>query len=184
MTRILLEAPAVEPVLIAEAKAHLRLDRDDEDDLVGALIVAARVAAETEIRRVLIAQKWRVLVDRWPAAGLALPVGPVLAVDAVRAVEPGGAAAVLAADDYRLDPIVGSLRLIKPAPDAAYYEIDFSAGYGVSGLNVPQPLRQAIQLLVTHWYEHRSTVLVGDATGAMPFGYRELVTPYRRVALC
>ena len=101
MKRILLEAPAVEPVLIGEAKAHLRLDRDDEDDLVGALIVAGRVAVETEIRRVLIAQKWRAIVDLWPAAGLVLPVVPVLAVDTVRAVEPGGGATVLAADDTR-----------------------------------------------------------------------------------
>ena len=184
MKRILLEAPAVEPVLIAEAKAHLRLDSDDEDDLVGALIVAARVAVETEIRRVLIAQKWRAVVDRWPAAGLALPVVPVLSVDTVRSVDSGGIATVLPADDYRLDPIVGSLRLLNPAPNAAYHEIDFSAGFGASGLNVPQPLRQAIQLLVTHWYEHRSTVVIGDPTAATPFGYRELVTPYRRMALC
>ena len=39
MKRILLEGPAVEPVLVAEMKAHLRLDGDEEDDLLGALIV-------------------------------------------------------------------------------------------------------------------------------------------------
>ena len=79
---------------------------------------------------------------------------------------------------------MGALRLINPAPNAVFYEIDFSAGFGASGLNVPQPLRQAIQLLVTHWYEHRSTVVMGDPAGAMPYGYRELVGPYRRMALC
>ena len=49
---------------------------------------------------------------------------------------------------------------------------------------MPQPLRQAIRLLVTHWYENRSAVVLGDDSGAMPLGYRELVAPYRRMALC
>jgi SPP1 family predicted phage head-tail adaptor len=125
MKRILLEPPAVEPVLLAEAKAHLRLDGEAEDDLVGALIVAARVAVETEIRRVLIAQKWRVIVDRWPAAGLMLPIVPVLAIDTVRAIDRGGTASVLPADDYAVDPIVGSVELLRPSPGAVRYEIDF-----------------------------------------------------------
>lgn len=183
MKRILLEAPAVEPVLVAEAKAHLRLDSDDEDDFIGALLAAARVALETEIRRVLIAQKWRAIADHWPAAGLLLPVVPVIAVDEIRAIE-GGAASVLPVEAYELDAIVGSVRLIPSAPRAESYEVDYVAGFGVSGLDVPQPLRHAIRLLVTHWYENRSAAIVGDSSVPPPFGYRELVAPYRRMALC
>ena len=51
MKCMLLAGPAMEPVLLAEMKAHLRLDGTAEDDLLGALIAAARVAVETEIRR-------------------------------------------------------------------------------------------------------------------------------------
>ena len=46
---------------------------------------------------------------------------------------------------------------------------------------MPQPLRQAIRLLVTHWYENRSAVVLGDDANATPLGYRELVAPYRQV---
>lgn len=75
MKRILLEGPAVEPVLLPEIKAHLRLDGDTEDDLLDGLITAARVAVETEIRRVLIAQRWRAVFDDWLWDELVLPVG-------------------------------------------------------------------------------------------------------------
>ena len=85
MKRILLEGPAAEPILLAEAKAHLRVSANDEDELVGALITAARVAVETEIRRVLIAQEWRVIVEAWPEDGVTLPFVPALSVEAVRA---------------------------------------------------------------------------------------------------
>jgi uncharacterized phiE125 gp8 family phage protein len=184
MKRILLEGPAVEPVLLAEAKAHLRLDGSAEDDLVGALIAAARVAVETEIRRVLIEQRWRAIVERWPPTGLILPVSPAIGVDEVRGIDGEGGATVLAAEDYEFEAVDGSVLLLEPTPDAVKYDIDFSAGYGSSGLDVPQPLRHAIRLLVTHWYEHRSAVILGDTALAAPLGWRELVAPYRRLLLC
>ncbi len=171
MKRLLLEGPAVEPVLLAEAKAHLRLDTDDEDDLVGALIAAARVAVESEIRRVLISQSWRAIVEDWPTEGIFLPVQPVISVDAVRAVDADGVATDLDSEDYEFDPADFSLTL-DPVTGTDHYEIDFTAGYGTSGIDVPQPLRQAIRLLVTHWFEHRSAVTLT----ADPGGFQSAIT--------
>jgi len=184
MKRILLEGPAVEPLLLADAKAHMRVDGNAEDDLTASLIAAARVAVESEIRRVLISQKWRAIADDWPPTGLFLPVVPVISVQEVRAIDSEGVASIIAAEDYEFDAADGSVRLLIMAPQAERYEIDFTAGYGVSGASVPQPLRQAIRLLVTHWFEHRSAVVMGDTVNAAPPGWRELAAPYRRLALC
>jgi uncharacterized phiE125 gp8 family phage protein len=183
MKRILLEGPAVEPLLLAEAKAHLRLDADDEDELLGALIVAARVALETEIRRVLIAQRWRAIVDGPPRGRIALPVVPVLSVEAVRGVDGDGNTTELDESDYSVDAADGSVTFAAEE-GAVRHEIDFTAGYGSSGVDVPQPLRQAIRLLVTHWYEHRAAAADGDAMTEAPFGFRALIAPYRRISLC
>jgi len=184
MKRILLQGPPVEPVSLAEAKAHLRIDTTDEDDLIGALIVAARVAAETEIRRVMIEQSWRAIVETWPQAGLELPVQPALAIDAVRAIDDDDVATTLDTADYEFEIADGSITLVNPVTGTDHYEIDFTAGYGAAGDDVPQPLRQAILMLVTHWYEHRSAVGDTGVTAATPLGYRELLAPYRRMALC
>jgi uncharacterized phiE125 gp8 family phage protein len=51
-------------------------------------------------------------------------------------------------------------------------------------VDVPQPLRQAIRLLVTHWYENRSALTLADTAMETPLGYRELIQPYRKMALC
>jgi len=183
MKRMLLEGPAAEPVLVAEAKAHLRLDGEAEDALIGALIAAARVSVESDTRRALIAQSWRAFVEGWPEEGVFLPVVPALSVEAVRALDAAGVAMELSEDEYELDIADGSVT-IDPVDGAARYEIDFTAGYGSSGVDVPQPLRQAIRLLVTHWYENRSAVVFADNPAALPLGYRELIAPYRKMALC
>jgi uncharacterized phiE125 gp8 family phage protein len=184
MKRMLLEGPAAEPLLLAEAKAHLRLDGDAEDALIGALIAAARVAIESDIRRVLIAQRWRALFEDWPGEGILLPVAPALSVEEVRAFDADDVASVLDPSAYAFEVVDGRVTLIDGAGGAARYEIDFTAGYGSSGVDVPQPLRLAMRLLVAHWFENRSAVVLGDGASAMPLGYRELITPFRRLALC
>lgn len=64
----LVTAPASEPLSLAEAKAHLRIESADDDSLISALIAAARQAAEAHMRRALITQTWRLTLDGFPAA--------------------------------------------------------------------------------------------------------------------
>ena len=56
---------AVEPVTLAEAKAHLRIETEvtDEDTFVGSLIKASRLFCEHKTRRVFIDQTWTLTFD-------------------------------------------------------------------------------------------------------------------------
>ena len=62
--------PAVEPVTLAEAMAHLRVDINDDDMLISALITAARQHAETITRRALVTQSWKGVFDQFPMPGM------------------------------------------------------------------------------------------------------------------
>lgn len=185
MTPILLVPPAAEPVTLAEAKAWLRLDTDDEDMLVTALMLAARMVVEAAIRRVLVTQTWRLVYDFWPVAPI--PVAPLSAVTAVRVHDAAGSTQALAPAAYRLvgGPDEGRLVFPQMPPasgrPASGIEIDVVAGYG-GPADVPQPLKQAILMLVAQWHENR-----GDAEAAspdrLPPAVAALLAPYRRVRL-
>lgn len=62
----LVTAPTTEPITIAEAKAHLRIDDTDDDPLVNTLIIVTRQAVEEFLGRALITQTWQVFYDRFP----------------------------------------------------------------------------------------------------------------------
>jgi len=69
MSSLLLTAPAIEPLSLAEAKAFLRVETSDDDDVIGALIAGARIHVEAQTRRALITQSWRLAIDAWPDDG-------------------------------------------------------------------------------------------------------------------
>jgi len=85
MTPLALAPPTAEPVTLAEARQFLRLDQTEEDDLLATLITAARLMIEAGAGRCLIEQRWRVVLDRWPADGaIRLPLSPVMRIEAAR----------------------------------------------------------------------------------------------------
>ena len=191
MTAALISGPALEPVTLADAKAHLRLDGDDDDQYLTAAIVSARVHVEVMTRRLLIEQHWRVYLDAWPKKRIVtLSPAPLTAVDAVTVYDADGNPVVVSPEDYDIDTVGVPGRLVLASDVPAVVgravngiEIDVAAGYGPSSVDVPAPLRQAIMMLVAHWYEHRGVVGHDQAVNVPPLGFDALIAPYRILSL-
>lgn len=191
MASILLTGPAAEPVSLSEAKSHLRIQHDDDDDVIAALIAGARVHIESQTRRALITQSWRLTRDVWPVDGriLILPV-PLRALTAARVIMLDGATHNIDAGQFFAD-MAGAPAFLAfnpgtvPMPDrpVAGIELDVEAGYGDAAADVPQPLRQAIKLLVAHWYENRGLTAIGHEVAVLPLTINALIAPYRVLAL-
>ncbi|MDZ4789675.1 MAG: head-tail connector protein [Hyphomicrobiales bacterium] len=189
MPLILTSGPVAEPVSLAETKAHLRIDGADEDALIGSLIVAARMHIEHALDLALITQNWSLYLDAWPVGPVDLPLGPVQAINNVRLYAVNAAVTTLTANQYQLDAASRPARLAPvnvtwPAPGRAVngIEIAFTAGYGASGADVPQPLRHAILMLVAHWHEQREAA-APEEMFQQPQGVAALMAPYRTARL-
>ena len=189
MTPIALTPPAIEPVSLSEAKDFLRILTDDEDELLGTLITAARLMIEAASGRLLIEQSWRIVLDAWPQGGeIRLPLSPVGSVIAARVYPASGPAETVAPSSLMLvegsDPpliaIVGPVS--SPGRARAAIEIDLVAGFGATRDTVPAPLRQAVLRLAFRWFEHRGDVVSRDAA-RLPAEIAALVAPFRRVRL-
>lgn len=177
--------PEVEPVTLADVKAHLRLAHASEDELLSGLIRAARDDVEQATGIALINQTWRLALDRWPRNGCVLlmrhPVREILSVTVFGA---DGEALLVDPQTYQLDPLSRPARIHfdrRPAPLRAMngIEIDFSAGFGEAGTDVPDLLKRAALLLVAHWYEFRGAFGAESQPASYPGGYERLIAGYR-----
>jgi uncharacterized phiE125 gp8 family phage protein len=70
----------------------------------------------------------------------------------------------------------------QPGRLAAGIELDVTVGYGDAATDVPEPLRQAVRLLVAHWYENRGLAAIGTVT-VLPTTVAALIAPYRMLSL-
>lgn len=188
MSSILLSAPAAEPLSLAEAKAFMRVEHADDDDVIGALIAASRIHIEAQTRRALMTQSWRITLDAWPADGrLPIRPAPLRELTSVRVYDSGGVAHAVDGQSFVVDTSASTLvfapwALPSPGRLAAGIEVDVVVGYGDAAADVPEPLRQAIRLLIAHWYENRGLAAVGTVT-ILPTTIAALIAPYRMLAL-
>ena len=95
MSTTTLAAPAAEPLGLAQAKAYLRIAYEGENNLVAALIAAARARVEQETGLALISRTLRVTLDHWPRRALELrttrlPVRPAASLVPARVKDADG----------------------------------------------------------------------------------------------
>ena len=177
MTLIRTAGPSAEPVTLADVKAHLRLDHSSEDELLAGLIRAAREEVERTTGMALL--------DRWPRDGCAvLAIHPVREILLVTAFGTEGEASLLDPADYQADLVSRPARIhfatpAQPLRAMNGIEVDFTAGFGEAGTDVPDLLRRAIVTLVAHWYEFRTGFGPGDQPVSYPAGYERMVASYR-----
>ena len=188
MSGILVTAPAIEPVSLAEAKAFLRIEHDDDDDVIAALIAGARIYVEAQTRRALMTQSWRLTRDAWPQTGrIAVRPAPLQSLEAARVHDGEGEPIELDTEGFFVDAAGSELvfapwAMPQPGRVAAGIEFDVTLGYGDAAVDVPEPLRQAVRLLAGHWYENRGLVSPGAAP-LLPMTVPALLSPYRMVSL-
>ncbi len=192
MALVLTSGPAVEPVTLTEAKAYLRVDLSDEDTLIASLITAARIHVEVSLGRSLITQSWSLFLDQWPEARvLTLPIAPLQSVTDVRTYAEDDTAIIWDASNYFVDASSDPGRVVRqntaswppPGRPANGVEVAFVAGYGNGASDVPEPIRQALLLLIAHWYERREPVALGGRPISVPGTVSGLLDPYRRIHL-
>lgn len=188
MTPILLTGPAVEPLSLDETKTFLRIEHNDDDPLIAALIAGARIHIEAQSQAALITQDWRMVLDCWPRGGrITVRPGPLKSLNAARVRDFNGNPHAIDGQAFVPDPGASTLAFVPwavPVPGriAAGIELDVTVGFGDAASDVPQPLRQAVRLLVSHWYENRGLVSAGQ-TAVLPSTVVALIAPYRMLSL-
>jgi uncharacterized phiE125 gp8 family phage protein len=199
----LITPAAAEPVSLAEAKHHLRVDFDEDDALIQALICAARQAAEMLTQRQLVTARWRMVLDSFPGSGLMgvpagqtfslpwhailIPKSPLQSVVEIRYLDMAGAWQAIPAANYTVDsaceparitPVFGQIWPVS-LPQIGAVSVVFDAGYGGAG-QVPEGLKSWIKLRLGSLYAHREEVasMARGRIDPLPF-VDGLLDPYK-----
>ena len=196
--------PAVEPVSLAEVKAHVRLDEGmtQDDALLSALIGVARDSAERWLGRALIHQTWRMVCDASPVVGIVeLPNPPLVSINHIKTYDDRDGEKVFAAENYYVDParqpgrIVLRAGAVWPCAQRAAngFEVEYVAGYGVTGEDVPPAIRRGILIHVAALYAERGDRFAPDGslgmsmrgrvTEVLPANAYALYAPYRLLTI-
>lgn len=165
----LVTGPAAEPIARTEAKLHCHVDHADEDTYVDGLIVAARETVEQWTGRALVSQVWKAYYP-WLGRYLILPRVKATAVAHVKYYDTADAAQTISASIWDAS-LLTEPGYVTTAYEQAWptittrttipVEVQFTAGYADAAA-VPNSIKQAMMLLIGHWYQNREDVLVGE----------------------
>lgn len=207
MSLTLITPPPVKPISVAEAKAQLRIDTADDDARIGALIAAAVQHIDGRdgwMNRAFVQQTWELRLDAFPwireanrYGSIILPLPPLRSVDSVSYRDSAHQLQVWDPSNYDVDLGGDWKGRITPKQAVPWPQTDtqpdavivrFTAGYApVIGsptdylANIPETVRQALLLLVSHWYENRAPVLIGRQARELPMAVQALLAPLRVV---
>lgn len=180
----LITPPQSEPIALDEAKEYLRID-DSEDTYVTSLIIGAREYCENFQNRAYINQQWELTLDDFETYEIIIPKPPLQSIDSIKYKDCAGIERVMQGTDYitDTDSYIGRIMppygrpwpIFVPYPANAV-RVRFTCGYG-DAPKVPQRVKQAMLLLISHWYENR--LPASKVAGEMDFAVTALLSQDR-----
>lgn len=178
--------PATEPITLNEMKLHSRIDGNDDDALIEGLISAARMQIEQMASHRLITQTLALSIDDFPDSGILYLEGPVQSVSSIQYYDLDGELQTWSNELYQVDITANPARVM-PAYDEDWPDylddynsivVTYVAGCGNAN-EVPAILKQALKMLVGHWYNQRETV--GEVQGyETPYAVDNIVKMFSR----
>jgi uncharacterized phiE125 gp8 family phage protein len=173
--------PGSEPITLAEAKIHLKITNTsvtNEDALITSMIKASRKICENYQKRAYVQQTARYVIDNFPASGceIEIPMPPLSSVSSIVYVDSAGVTQSLSTSYYTVDTysepgrIYESYNYTWPTtrPQRNAVTITFLCGYGTDATNVPEPVKHACKILVSHLYENRELMAVMPNMNLLP----------------
>lgn len=188
LPRKVIAGPAKEPLTLEEAKRFLRITTGAEDDVVAALIAAARKRIERGTELALITQTVEVKLDRfWGSCAIELPMPPLQEVVSIQYLDAAGAVQTLPADTYKVSThrrpgrvwLASGKSWPATKDEREAVTITFKAGFGDLPAAVPPNLIHAMRMLCAHYDRNREAVLAGDAPEIVPEGVESLLSGER-----
>lgn len=163
----LITPPTVEPITLADAKLHLRVDVSADDTLISSMISAARQHAETLTQRALAPATYCLYLDAFESA-IELARPPVAGVTHLKYLDSTGTLVTLDSGQYTVqagaDPTV-----IVPAYGASWpatldhvdaVRVTYTAGYAAADL--PAAIRAYLLAAIGTLYANRESTAQAD----------------------
>jgi len=162
---------------LEDAKLHLRVDDETEDDLITALIFAATEMAETRTNRAIMPQTFALSLDAFPDA-IELTRTPVTSVTSITYVDDNGTTQTLNSSAYVVNTASDhDFASIKPAYGQAWpatrvqenaVVVRYVAGYAAA----PESIKSWIKLTVGTLYANRESEVTGNG-GPITLGFAD-----------
>lgn len=182
---VLVNDPSTKVVEVADIKAQLRIDTNDENDLLGYYIDAATDMAENYCNRHFITHQYKLYFnEQVQTASLIFPnctleeTGsnkPINWLDENGAAQSSDKAYIDAFSNPSLAYLSSDFpgtTLKDNAANTFYFW--FNTGYGAASADVPEAIKQAIKLIVADMYYFRE-----DRKRAFPMASQILLQPYK-----
>jgi uncharacterized phiE125 gp8 family phage protein len=201
MRLVLTSPPAIEPLLLDDAKLFAYIDNDATDTLITGLITVARQWVENYCNIALITQSYSAYYDyrdKWAGEWIRgrkirLPMQPIQSITDVNSYDQFDNETLFDSSNYRLSGsrlVLGDLASW-PTELRIYdcLQVDFVAGYSNDDTLIPSGIITAMKMLIASWYEQRGSI-TDDMLARnnvemlpVPFGVKSILAPYRNIYL-